>query len=48
MGLVLKGVTCCLAYIDVTVYFSLSFAAHPVDLVLDRFRRANLKLKATE
>ena len=50
MSLVLRGLTCCLAYIDDTVCFSPSFSAHLTDLelVLDRFRQANLKLKATK
>ena len=50
MSLVLKGLTCCLAYIDDTVCFSSSFDDHlrDLDLVLDRFRQANLKLKASK
>ena len=50
MGMVLKGLTCCLAYIDDTICFSPSFDAHLTDLqtVFDRFRLANLKLKATK
>jgi len=50
MGMVLKGLTCCLAYIDDTICFSPSFEAHLTDLqaVFDRFRLANLKLKATK
>ena len=50
MGLVLKGLTCCLAYIDDTICHSPSFEAHIADLeaVFDRFRQANLKLKATK
>ena len=50
MGLVLKGLTCCLAYIDDTICHSPSFEAHIADLetVFDRFRQANLKLKGTK
>jgi len=50
MTLVLKGLTCCLVYIDDTICFSKSFEDHLVDLesVLDRFRQANLKLKPTK
>ena len=50
MALVLKGLSCCLAYIDDTICFSSSFDGHLADLesVFDRFRQANLKLKATK
>jgi len=50
MSLVLRGLTCCLAYIDDTVCHSPSFEAHLVDLesVFQRFRQANLKLKPTK
>ena len=50
MAMVLRGLTCCLAYVDDTICFSPSFESHLVDLesVFDRFRRANLKLKATK
>jgi len=50
MAMVLKGLTCCLCYIDDTICFSPSFNAHLVDLesVFDRFRQANLKLKAAK
>jgi len=48
MAMVLRGLTCCLAYIDDTICFSGSFEDHLVDLeaVFDRFRRIGLKLKA--
>jgi len=50
MSFVLRSLTCTLAYIDDTLCFSPSFERHLVDLesVLDRFRRANLKLKPTK
>ena len=50
MSLILKGLTCCLAYVDDTIVFSPSFEAHLDDLenVFDRFRKAHLKLKATK
>ena len=50
MAMVLRDLTCCLAYVDDTICFSSSFEGHLVDLetVFDRFRRANLKLKATK
>jgi len=50
MAMVLRGLTCCLAYIDDSVCFSRTFDEHLVDLdtVFDRFRRANLKLKASK
>ena len=50
MTLVLKGLTCCLAYIDDTICFSKSFEDHLTDLetVLNRFRLARLKLKPTK
>jgi len=50
MAMVLRGLRCCLAYIDDTICFSPSFSAHLDDLetVFDRFRRANLKLKASK
>ena len=50
MSLVLRGLTCTLAYIDDTLCFSSSFEQHLIDLetVLDRFRKANLKLKPTK
>lgn len=50
MGMVLKGLKCCLAYIDDTICFSPTFEAHLADLdvVFDRYRQANLKLKATK
>jgi len=45
MPLLLKGLTCCLAYIDDTICHSPSFEAHLIDLetIFDRFRLANLK-----
>ena len=48
MAMVLRGLTCCLAYIDDTICFSGSFEDHLVDLeaVFDRFRRSGLKLMA--
>ena len=48
MALLLEGLTCCLAYIDDTICHSPSFEAHLIDLetIFDRFRLANLKLKA--
>jgi len=50
MSFVLRGLTCTLAYIDDTLCFSPSSERHLVDLgnVLDRFRRANLKLKPSK
>ena len=50
MAMVLRGLTCCLAYIDDTICFSSSFEGHLADLevVFDRFRQADLKLKATK
>lgn len=50
MAMVLRGLTCCLAYIDDTICFSASFEQHlhDRDLVFDRFRKAKLKLKATK
>jgi len=50
MSFVLRGLTCTLAYTNDTLCFSPSFERHLVDLdrVLDRFRRANLKLKPTK
>ena len=50
MSLVLRGLTCCLAYVDDSICFSKSFEDHIVDLemVLDRFRQAKLKLKPTK
>ena len=50
MSLVLRGLACTLAYIDDTITFSPSFEAHLVDLqkVLDRFKKADLKLKPTK
>ena len=50
MTLVLRGLTCSLAYIDDTICFSRSFDDHLVDLeqVLNRFRQADLKLKPTK
>ena len=50
MALVLRGLTCCLAYIDDTLCFSRTFSDHLADLdvVLDRFRQAKLKLKPTK
>jgi len=50
MAMVLRGLSCCLAYIDDSVCFSRTFDEHLVDLdtVFDRFRRANLKLKASK
>ena len=50
MALVLRGLTCCLAYIDDTLCFSRTFSDHLADLdvMLDRFRQAKLKLKPTK
>jgi len=50
MAMVLRGLTCCLAYIDDTVCFSSSFEGHVADfeVVFDRFRQANLWLKASK
>jgi len=50
MALVLRGLNCCLAYIDDTIVFSPTFKAHVQDLeeVFDRFRKGNLKLKPTK
>jgi len=50
MALVLRGLTCCLAYTDDTLCFSRTFSGHLADLevVLDRFRRAKPKLKPTK
>jgi len=50
MSLVLRGLTCALAFIDDTLVFSPSFECHLADLeaVLNRFRKANLKLKPTK
>ena len=50
MAMVLRGLICCLAYIDDTICFSASFEQHlhDLDLVFDRFRKAKLKLKATK
>ena len=50
MSLVLSGLACALAYVDDCIVFSPSFERHLIDLeaVLDRFRRANLKLKPTK
>ena len=50
MAMVLQGLDCCLAYIDDTICHSPTFEDHLADLdaVFDRFRKANLKLKATK
>ena len=50
MAMVLRGLSCCLAYIDDVIVKSASFSAHINDLeaVFDRFRKANLKLKPTK
>ena len=50
MSLVVQGLRCCLAFIDDTIVFSSSFSQHLIDvqLLFDRFRAANLKLKPTK
>ena len=47
MGLVLRGLSCCLAFLDDTLCFSSTFEQHLADLqaMFDRFRAAQLKLK---
>jgi len=47
MGMVLRGPSCCLAFIDDTLCSSASFEAHLDDLqqLFDRFRSSKLKLK---
>jgi len=50
MNMVLRGLSCCLAFIDDTLVFSATFEQHLVDLqkLFDRFRAAKLKLKPTK
>jgi len=50
MAMVIRGLKCCLAFIDDTICFSPSFDDPLVDLqtLFDRFRSANLKLKPTK
>ena len=50
MGLVLQGLSCCLAFIDDVLCFSATFEQHLADVqaMFDRFRAAKLKLKPTK